>query len=964
MIFIRLIYNLSLLISISIVSSFFNNIDMGGNVLKKVYQGFLFGGVAIVGMLDPVVLSPGLIFDGRSVVLSLASFLFGTVTMTISSSMAILFRIHEGGIGTVTGVMVIASSAITGHLCRQVIKNKKQNPKVSDIYIMSIITHFLMILLMFSLPKGYSIETIKKIILPVMLIYPLASLLIGKIFIDSAKNLSTLKELKKSESTLQKIFDLLPIGLWFADKKGKLLKGNSTGVKIWGGEPLVGKDEYKIFKARRLPSMEPVREDDWALNRTIKNFITVKDELLEIDTFDGKKKIILNYTAPVLDDKNELLGAIVVNLDITENVKAEEQIRQNERILQATQRISKIGGWEWDVENGKMFWTEEVFRIHEIEEEERKKNAEDLISQSVKCYHQEDREKILAAFRKCVSEGTPYDMRFPFTTYAGNEKFVRTSAHAERRDGKIIKVIGNLMDITEQVKIEDALAKEKELLRATLQNIQDGVITTDIEGNIAIINKVAGRMIGRKLKDVLGKNISEVFDEKSEESRARMKSIVFEAIKEKKTMDLPEARILVSADKKEHLINQSCAPIIGKNSEPFGAVLVFSDITEKRKIDENIKRADKLTALGTLAGGIAHDFNNLLNGIFGYIELAKREASENLFAVKYLDSALETFTRANDLTRQILTFSKGGDPIKKTGSIEKVIRESVKMASSGSKITTEIKINGNLHPCEFDSNQMHQVFDNLIINAIQAMPLGGIIKIEAVNATGGEIKFKGEKRRDYVKISMTDTGEGIQQSAISQIFDPFFTTKPNGMGLGLAMVYSIIKKHGGYIDVESKIGEFTKFLIYLPASTVSDAMQVKNEPTMKINPCRVLIMDDEKTIIETTEKLLGKMGYEVITSSTGDEALGIVKRAVESGKEIDAAILDLTVPGGRGGAEIVNELKRISPKCILVASSGYSEDEVIAQPERFGFTDSIAKPYRISHLTDILSKCLNKKSSD
>jgi PAS domain S-box-containing protein len=234
--------------------------------------------------------------------------------------------------------------------------------------------------------------TIKTIAIPVILIYPLASILIGKVLIDQSSSRRIMSDLKKSEFTLQKIFEILPIGLWFADKNGNLLKGNRAGVDIWGAEPQVGMGEYKVFKARRIPSMEEVKDGDWALNHTINEGMTVKDELLETDSFDGKKKIILNYTAPIKNENNEILGAIVVNQDVTGYIQSEEKLRKSETLLKETQKISKIGGWEWNVERDVMYWTDEVYAIHGLIYDERENSSKKLIAQSIECYREQDRD--------------------------------------------------------------------------------------------------------------------------------------------------------------------------------------------------------------------------------------------------------------------------------------------------------------------------------------------------------------------------------------------------------------------------------------------------------------------------------------------------------------------------------------------------------------------------------------------
>jgi signal transduction histidine kinase/ActR/RegA family two-component response regulator len=389
---------------------------------------------------------------------------------------------------------------------------------------------------------------------------------------------------------------------------------------------------------------------------------------------------------------------------------------------------------------------------------------------------------------------------------------------------------------------------------------------------------------------------------------------------------------------------------------------------------EQFYQAQKMESVGVLAGGIAHDFNNFLATIMGNISLAKMMTKPEDKIFNILTRVENVSRRAKDLTQQLLTFSKGGVPGKKIISISQIIRDSVNIAQRGSKISCEFSLPDNIWPVEVDEAQLSQVINNLIINADQAMPEGGKIKVCTEN-----VKIKAEDglplgAGNYVRISIQDQGIGISEENLAKVFDPFFTTKPTGTGLGLTTVYSIIKKHNGHISVESKIGVGSTFHIYLPSphkeilvrrgQPVSDSFLGKEKPEdfalSEINgKGRILIMDDEKGIQETLETILTHFGYAVECAREGTETINLYKKAKELGKSFDAVIMDLTIRGGMGGKETIKKLLKIDPKVKAIVSSGYSNDPIMTDFRKFGFSGVIAKPYQVEDLIKTLQEMIN-----
>ncbi len=385
------------------------------------------------------------------------------------------------------------------------------------------------------------------------------------------------------------------------------------------------------------------------------------------------------------------------------------------------------------------------------------------------------------------------------------------------------------------------------------------------------------------------------------------------------------------------------------------------DITAQRKMLDSLRRVDKLDSLGVLAGGIAHDFNNLLGGILGNIEMARQYSPAGSPAARHLDRALGVFDRARDLTRQLLTFSKGGAPHRQTGDLAAAVQENAAFVLAGSNVRSEFRLPPGLWPCDFDAGQIGQVIDNIVINAQQAMPNGGQIVITAANVILQAEDLPPLKAGRYVRISIADAGIGIPPDLVGRIFDPFFTTKQKGSGLGLAVCYSIMQKHDGMISVESTPGKGTTFHLHFPASAGEAAGKPPARSAGHRGGGRILVMDDEDFLRDLMVRMIGGMGYQVMTAADGAEALRLCAEARVTGKPFRAAFFDLTVPGGMGGREAVAELRGGEPALPVFAVSGYSEDPAMAAPRSFGFTDSIRKPFRLDDLADLLNRHLQEE---
>jgi two-component system cell cycle sensor histidine kinase/response regulator CckA len=512
-----------------------------------------------------------------------------------------------------------------------------------------------------------------------------------------------------------------------------------------------------------------------------------------------------------------------------------------------------------------------------------------------------------------------------------------------------------------------ALADEQERMAVTLASVTEAVITTDLRGQVVLMNRVAEELTGWTIAEALGRPVWEVFvafESNSHVSSQPLADSVAQVLATGRAARRNQPVWLYSRNGTAIHVARSNAPVYNARGQVIGAVCVFRDISEQEKIAEELLKASKLESIGILAGGIAHDFNNILTAVIGNLSLAKTYNASNERATAKLDAAERACFRARDLTNQLLTFAKGGAPVKKLARLEETVRDSVTFALHGSPVQCCFFIAANLWPVEADTTQLSQVLNNLAINAVQAMPKGGVIKVRAENLSlDDEHDLPSLEPGNYVKISIEDDGEGIATEHAQKIFDPFFSTRKNGAGLGLATSYSIIKKHGGHIGVDSVRGVGSTFRIYLPSGVQPSAPVAKappEDPPSSGSGGRVLMMDDEPSVRELAQAMLSHLDFQVTATVDGAAAVRAFQEARDAGRPFDAVILDLTVPGGMGGAEAFGLMRQIDPTVKAIVSSGYSNNPIMSHYQEHGFSGVLGKPYRLDELAALLARLLGK----
>lgn len=562
---------------------------------------------------------------------------------------------------------------------------------------------------------------------------------------------------------------------------------------------------------------------------------------------------------------------------------------------------------------------------------------------------QDTNPELLEIYGRVALTGSPER----FETYVeGLEMWFDLAVYSPRREYFVA-----IFDvITERKRAEAVLREEEEKYRGLIETTTTGYVILNTEGKVLDANREYVRLTGgNELKEILGRSVIEWTAKQDRSKNAA-------ALKQCLQTGFVKHLELDYAGRAGQSIPVEINATAISTSEGVKFVSLVRDISdrkraedEKARLESQLIQAQKIEAIGTLAGGIAHDFNNILTAIMGNISLAMLDQQKPSPNRERLAAAEKGCFQAQSLARQLLTFAKGGAPIKELISFERLITESASCAAMGSQVKCEFSFPDNLWAAEADPGQISQLFQNLVINAIQAMPAGGTIKLSGENLELGPQADLPLRAGRYARLTVLDQGIGIPTDHLLKIFDPYFSTKQDGGGLGLTTVYSIVKSHGGHITVESSLGVGTTFQIYLPAAI--NQVPEENEQVLS-GQGKILVMDDEELVRDLLDRMLGHLGYRATLAKDGAEALELFTTARDAGEHFAALILDLTVPGGMGGKAAIERFLRIDPQVKAIVSSGYSDDPIMAEFAKYGFSGVITKPYRIAELNRVLSQVL------
>ena len=527
-------------------------------------------------------------------------------------------------------------------------------------------------------------------------------------------------------------------------------------------------------------------------------------------------------------------------------------------------------------------------------------------------------------------------------------------------DGKPSAMWAIIRDISKRKRTELQLQSSEERFRTLLALSPDIISIISKDGKLIYNSPNALAIHGYTQEDLIGNN---TFDLIHPDDQTAVSSTLNDLLNTPESIRSVQYRY--RNKDQSYTWMEATASNQADNPHIQGVVTISRDISERKEREverinqeRSLQHTQRLESLGILAGGIAHDFNNILTGVIGNISLAMNLLDETHKSFTILHRAENAAKRASDLSSQLLTFAKGGQPIKKIVHLKHVLEDLTVFVLSGSSIACKLMIPDDLHSIDADEGQMSQAFQNILINAIQAMPDGGVISIHGENIVVQENNSKGLPPGSYVRITLTDTGCGIHDDDLSKIFEPYFTKKSGGSGLGLAISYSVITKHGGHINVSTRLGEGSSFEIVLPSITNAPE-QDKHAPMDNVGHMQkslsVLVMDDEEVIRDLISFILVDLGHHVQLCCNGEEAIALYKNAKEAGQTYSVAILDLTVTGGMGGKEAAQQILANDPAACLIVSSGYSNDPVMSDYRRFGFRTILQKPYTVSEIIMVLN---------
>lgn len=650
-----------------------------------------------------------------------------------------------------------------------------------------------------------------------------------------------------------------------------------------------------------------------------------------------------------------------------ERIRSEERHRKSEERLKEAQKQAGLGSWEWDIVKDETYHSEEMNAIIGRTEEDCELDYNGFL----KIICPDDRENFERAVTDALAGRKDYSVDFRIVLPDGTMRFVHDQAKVVRdENGEPLRMVGTLQDITERKQAEEELRRSEERFREAQRIARIGSWEWNIINDETYRSDEIYEIFGRA-EEECASGFCGFLDVVHPDDRGYVERALKIAIAEGEGYSA-DFRVILS-DGSVRFVHDQARVICDENGKALRMIGTSQDITERKILERELLKAQKLESLGEMAGGIAHEFNNLLLGIIGNVSVAKNYIAEDHKVSKLLNKVEDAATKTKALTRQLLTFSRGGAPVTEVCSVAELVGNTSSMVLKDMAVNVEYHFPPDLSPVKVDEGQMSQVISNVVLNAAQAVEEGGKIYISANNVKGCEGTTL---RSDCVKITVKDTGCGIPRDNIQKIFDPFFTTKEKASGLGLAVAYSIVKKHGGEVTVVSKCGKGTSFHICLPAfkgdgtegaawtevtihGAGSEVKAIRPGEVAVKEKRRVLMMDDEELVRDVAAEMLELLGFDAEFATEGVEAVEIYKKAMEEDRPFAAVIMDLTVPGGMGGVEAVKKLLDIDPEARVIVSSGYSRDSIMGEYKKYGFKAVIKKPYRVAEFNKVVREVVD-----
>ncbi|MFC1490518.1 PAS domain S-box protein [Candidatus Latescibacterota bacterium] len=759
--------------------------------------------------------------------------------------------------------------------------------------------------------------------------------------------------LREEKERAQNYLDIAGAIIVTLNNKGEVSLINQRGCELlcYSQDEIVGKNWLNNFLPKRRRK-EVIKDFHRFIAGEIETFEYYENPIV---TKNGDERLIAWHNSFIYDKSGKINGTLSSGEDITERKSVEEKLQYNIALLEAQLNSTLEGILIVDKEGKKILQNQRTIDLwkipqHIVDNPDGKTQVQHVMRMT------KNPEKFVENI--IYLKNHPEEKSIDEVELIDGTFIDRYSAPVIGKDGNNYGRIWTFRDITEHKKAEEALRESESRFRLMFNNSNDAILVHKImpdgtPGKYIEANEVACQRYGYSKEELLQMKPMDLVPPESMENLSEI---------------IKQLQKVGHATWEGIHITKDGSPIAEELSNSvfdfLGKPLVLAsarDITEHKQLEEEQAKASKLESIGLLAGGIAHDFNNILASILGNTSLAKLKFDRNSEEYKLLTETENATVNATKLTQQLLTFAKGGAPVKEITEISELIRETTGFSLRGSNVHYRTTIAPDLSNAFVDKGQISQVIRNLVINAKQAMPKGGTIKINAKNVIVTPNDKRSLREGHYIRISVADKGNGISAAHLTKIFDPYYTTKQMGSGLGLATCYSIIRRHDGHIEVKSKVGVGTIFTFYLPASEkkIKSKKTAKEETAVKTG--KILVMDDDDMLRRMVTRLLENSGNEVIEARDGVEAIKKYKMAMKSKNPVDVVIMDLTIPGGMGGKEAIKKLLEIDPNAKVIVSSGYANDPVVSYFDAYGFKGYIPKPYMLKDFMKVLNRVLSLK---
>ncbi|PKK89885.1 MAG: hypothetical protein CVV64_12090 [Candidatus Wallbacteria bacterium HGW-Wallbacteria-1] len=993
LVFIPLINNSGLLLALAAIYDAVNLEDRLNMRYKNIVLGILIGIITIAVMATPLHFANGVIFDTRSIVLSLTALFFGCIPAFIASVFSILFRIHIGGIGTLTGCLLAISSILIGLAWRK-IRNSDRNISFFELYIFGIVNHLSMLALMYTLPRQTALQVLAGITWPVLTIFPIATVILGKLLLRQKKRLENLDIVAAHERKFRKIlvqgWDIIT-----------LLSEDLKVRETLGRVDLITNDESRNLNGLSFPDCfaEGKKELiqlsitacllDPSISRTIQLPLNIHtgEELPKPDAdFPWVEISISNFLHDA--DVNAIL---VIIRDISGQKADQESAEAMAGRLALACNSAEMGIWDLDLLNDRLIWDDQMFQIYGVDPV----NFTSHFEEWAKYVHPDDLDPTWTIIQKAINEAGNFALQFRIIRPDGQIAHIEAHGITEaNHDGQSTRLIGVNRDITKRVRAEAELKKSETVLRKAQAVAKIGTWEFHFESSRVMASPEAREIYG--LSHDKEYSISDIQQLPLPEYRDGL-NIALKSVIENEQPYSIEFQMRKPSDNQLVWIHSRAeydpstriiSGIIQDISEPQKAV------AEREKLLSQLRQSQKMEAIGRLAGGVAHDFNNMLNVIMGFSDLAiARIGTDNPLA-RDIEEIQQAATRSAELTRQLLAFSRKEVIAPRPLNLNQQISNSLKMiqAMVGENIRIITDLNSDLWNVKMDPSQISQILTNMAINARDAIlnhidserhPGVGLIILSTANKTlntqqisklspssmPGSADYNPEilAGGDYVMLKIQDNGSGITPDVLEHIFEPFFTTKAEGegTGLGLATIYGIVNQNGGHIMAASTPGNGSEFTIILPRCLQEITSDEKGYPDPSSDSYAdssledtqtILIVEDEAQLLSLAERILTKRGYRVLTALSPEEAMKI---ASTERKSIALLLTDVIMPG-MNGKELRHAIERLIPEIPTLFMSGYTAEVITARGFLEDGFDFIPKPFSPRELAQSVKAILDR----